>query len=98
MAAQQHRWRSQFAEFITQHGYVRGTLQERLRVYGKPNCRRTRGQRRRVLYLVMSKQGRSQQLQVKSPRPCDGLTGWSIFPRPRSTWWRAMGSTLAEDF
>ena len=64
MPAQQRQWRSKLAQIITQHGFVRGTLQERLRVCGKPNCRCARGQRHRALYLVFSKQGRSQQLYV----------------------------------
>ncbi len=62
--AQERQWRSKLAQLVTQHGFVRGTLQERLRVCGKPNCRCARGQRHRALYLVLSKHGRSQQLYV----------------------------------
>ena len=64
MSAQERRWRSKLAQFVTEHGFVRGTLQERLRVCGKPNCRCVRGERHRGLYLVSSKEGRTQQLYI----------------------------------
>lgn len=39
-------------------------MQERRRVCGKPNCRCTRGEKHRSLYLVLSAGGRLRQLYV----------------------------------
>ena len=64
MAVQERRWRSKLAQLVAEHGLVRGTLQERLRVCGKPNCRCARGQGHRGLYLVLSKDGRTRQMYV----------------------------------
>lgn len=64
MSARERRWRSKLAQFVAEQGFVRGTLQERMRVCGKPNCRCTRGERHRGLYLVLSKEGRTRQLYV----------------------------------
>ena len=64
MSAQELRWRSKLAQIVSQRRFIRGTLQERLRVCGKPNCRCTQGHKHRALYLVVSKKGRPQQLYV----------------------------------
>jgi hypothetical protein len=37
MAARERQWRSKLNQVVGQHGLVRGTLQERFRVCGKPN-------------------------------------------------------------
>jgi hypothetical protein len=71
MSPQERRWRSKLAQLIAQHGFVRGTLQERLKVCGKLNCRCTRGQKHRGLYLILSKQGRIRQLYV--PRSYEAM-------------------------
>ena len=64
MTARERRWRSQLAQLVSQRRFIRGTLQERHRVCGKPNCRCAQGQKHRALYLVVSKDGRSRQLYV----------------------------------
>jgi hypothetical protein len=64
MAARERQWRSKLNQVVGQHGLVRGTLQERFRVCGKPNCHCVNGQGHRALYLVWSKEGRTQQLYV----------------------------------
>lgn len=43
---------------------LRGTLVERARVCGKPNCRCTRGERHVSLYLTRSKDGRVEQFHI----------------------------------
>jgi hypothetical protein len=64
MTAQERQWRSKLAQIVSQQGFIRGSLLERHRVCGKPNCRCARGHKHKSLYLVLSKQGRSQQLYV----------------------------------
>ena len=64
MSTQERRWRSQLAQSVAQPGVVRGTLQERYRVCGRPNCRCTRGYKHRRLYLVMSRKGRLHQVYI----------------------------------
>ena len=56
--------RSRLAQLVTQEGLMRGTLQVRMRLCGKPNCKCTRGERHRSLYLVVSEGGRPEQLFV----------------------------------
>jgi hypothetical protein len=43
---------------------VRGTLQVRDRTCGKPNCRCAKGEKHKALYLVVSKEGKQQQLYI----------------------------------
>ena len=64
MQVQERQWRSKLAGIISRYGFVRGCLLERERVCGKPNCRCARGHKHRSLYLVRSKEGRSQQMYV----------------------------------
>jgi len=44
--------------------FLKGSLLERERVCGKPNCRCARGQKHRSLYLVLSRGKRQRQLYV----------------------------------
>ncbi len=64
MSVRERQWRSKLAQLVSQRGFIRGALLERRRVCGKPNCKCARGQRHRALYLVLSKEGRTQQLYV----------------------------------
>ena len=56
MTAQERQWRSKLAQIVAQQGFIRGSLLERQRVCGKPNCRCTRGHKHKALYLVISRQ------------------------------------------
>ena len=64
MSARERQWRSRLAQLVSQHGFIRGSLQERRRVCGKPNCKCARGQGHWALYLVLSKEGHTHQLYV----------------------------------
>ena len=64
MSARERECRSRLAQLVTQRGLMRGTLQVRMRLCGKPNCKCTRGERHRSLYLVVSEGGRLEQLFV----------------------------------
>ena len=64
MSAQERRRRSKLAQIVSQRRFIRGTFQERLRVCGNPNCRCAQGHKHRAPYLVVSKEGRPQQLYV----------------------------------
>lgn len=56
--------RSQLRKILNSSGLLHGTLVERHRVCGKPNCRCTRGQKHRGLYLVVTEGGKPRQLYV----------------------------------
>jgi hypothetical protein len=67
MSVEERRLRSRLAQLVSGQGLMRGTLQDRERVCGKPNCRCTRGQKHRGLYLFLSAGGRgvrARQLYV----------------------------------
>ena len=64
MGVRERQWRSRLAQLVSQHGFMRGTLQERQRVCGKPNCRCAQGHKHRALYLVVSQEGQTRQLYV----------------------------------
>jgi len=64
MPPEERECRSRLAQLMTQRGLMRGTLQVRMRLCGKPNCKCTRGERHRSLYLVVSENGRFRQLFV----------------------------------
>lgn len=61
---QERAWRSQLTQIVAGQPFLRGTLLERQRVCGKPNCRCARGQKHRALYLVLSEGKRQRQLYV----------------------------------
>jgi hypothetical protein len=62
--AQERAARSRLAQIVAGQPFLRGTLQERIRACGKPNCRCARGQKHRSLYLVLSDGKRQRQLYV----------------------------------
>ena len=64
MSAGERRTRSQLAQLLSQRGVMRGTLLERRRVCGKPNCRCVQGDGHEGLYLVISEGGRTRQLYI----------------------------------
>lgn len=64
MSASERKTRSRLAQLVSQKGVLRGTLQLRQRVCGKPNCRCARGQKHEGLYLLVSDGGRTHQLFV----------------------------------
>ena len=64
MSAGERRTRSQLAQLFSQRGVMQGTLLERRRVCGTPNCKCTRGEGHDSLYLVISEGGRTRQLYI----------------------------------
>lgn len=64
MTESERKLRSRIAKLVSQEGLVRGTLQVRDRTCGKPNCRCAKGDRHKALYLVVSKDGKQQQLYI----------------------------------
>jgi hypothetical protein len=63
-SARERAWRSQLTQLVSGHPFLRGCLQERYRLCGKPHCRCTRGQKHRSLYLVLMEGKRLRQLYV----------------------------------
>jgi hypothetical protein len=63
-SVRERAWRSRLTRIVSGQPFLRGCLQERYRVCGKPNCRCARGQKHRALYLVLSEKGRLKQLYV----------------------------------
>jgi len=64
MDAPERRWRSRLAQIAAAGGLIRGTLLERYRACGNPNCRCARGQKHRAVYLMLSEGGRLRQLFI----------------------------------
>jgi hypothetical protein len=62
--ARERAWRSRLTQIVSGHPFLRGCLQERYRLCGKPTCRCTRGQKHRALYLVLAEGKRLRQLYV----------------------------------
>jgi hypothetical protein len=60
----ERRLRSKLAQIISSQGLIRGTLLDRLRVCGNPNCRCARGQKHPALYLILSAGKRQRQLYI----------------------------------
>jgi hypothetical protein len=63
-SAQERRLRSELRKILDSSGMLHGTVIERQRVCGKPNCKCTRGQKHRSLYLVVTEGGKPRQLCV----------------------------------
>lgn len=61
---QERRVRSELRKILNSSGVLHGTLIERRRVCGKPNCKCTRGHKHRSLYLVVTEGGKPRQLYV----------------------------------
>lgn len=64
MSARERDLRSRLAKLLHSAGILRGTLNVRERVCGKPNCKCARGQKHVALYVVASESGKQRQLFV----------------------------------
>ena len=64
MALEERRLRSRAARLLSGAGILHGSLVERQRLCGKPNCRCTRGERHRALILTVRSDGRSEQIYI----------------------------------
>lgn len=64
MSSEERSSRSKIKPYLENRGLVRGTLNERMRVCGNANCKCTRGERHRALFLVRSKDGKVEQLYI----------------------------------
>lgn len=64
MSAAERGLRSALNRLLSQEGVLHGTLIERQRVCGKPNCRCARGQLHGSLYLVVTEGGQGRQVYV----------------------------------
>src|SRR5258708_38465930 len=63
-SADERNFRSQFARLALNRWFIRGSLSERLVKCGNPNCRCTRGELPKSLYLVQSQGGKLRQICV----------------------------------
>ncbi len=63
-SAHERKVRSELRKILNTRGVLHGSLIERRRVCGKPNCKCMRGQKHRGLYLVVTEGGKSRQLYV----------------------------------
>jgi hypothetical protein len=64
LSAAERNFRSEVARLTLNRWFLRGSLSERLGKCGKPNCRCTRGQLHKSLYLVQSQAGKLRQICV----------------------------------
>jgi hypothetical protein len=64
LSATERNFRSRIAQLSSGQWFLRGTLSERSGKCGKPNCRCTRGELHRSLYLVQSQDGKLRQICV----------------------------------
>lgn len=64
MSPQERHLRSQLNQLLAGAGLLRGTLNPREKVCGKPNCRCARGEKHLCLYLVASEGGKPRQIFV----------------------------------
>ncbi len=64
MTTRERESRSRLKQYISDRGFVRGTLSVRARVCGKANCRCTRGEKHVSLFLIRSKDGTLEQLYI----------------------------------
>jgi hypothetical protein len=64
MSAQEREVRGRAAQLLHGAGVLHGSLVERERLCGKPNCRCTRGERHRALILTVRSQGEVEQIYI----------------------------------
>lgn len=64
LSAAERNFRSRIAQLASRQWFLRGTLSERSGKCGKPNCRCTRGELHKSLYLVQSQDGKFRQICV----------------------------------
>lgn len=64
LSGTERNFRSRIAQLASGQWFLRGTLSERSGKCGKPNCRCTRGELHKSLYLVQSQGGKFRQICV----------------------------------
>jgi hypothetical protein len=64
LSATERNFRSRIAQLASGQWFLRGTLSERAGKCGKSNCRCTRGELHKSLYLVQSQKGKYRQICV----------------------------------
>ncbi len=64
MSDTERRIRSELVRLVSNFALVRGSIQRRERVCGKPNCRCTQGEKHASHYLVARDEGKYQQLFI----------------------------------
>jgi hypothetical protein len=64
MTQRERNARGKLAQLIHDFGLIRGTLSERKRTCGKPNCRCAKGEKHVSLYLVASEGGKYRQVFI----------------------------------
>ena len=64
LSATERNFRSRIAQLATGQWFLRGTLSERAGKCGKPNCRCSRGELHKSLYLAQSHEGEFRQICV----------------------------------
>jgi hypothetical protein len=64
MSLRERDLRSRLSQLIAGEGVLHGTLDERARTCGKPNCKCARGEKHISLYLVVREEGKLRHLYV----------------------------------
>jgi len=64
MSASERRLRNRAAQMLGGDGLLHGSLVERRRVCGKPNCHCVEGERHRALMLTVRSPGRTEQIHI----------------------------------
>ena len=64
LSAVERNFRSRISQLASGQWFLRGSLSERAGKCGKPNCRCTRGELHKSLYLVQSQDGKFRQICV----------------------------------
>lgn len=68
MGAKERDGRSRVKRSIASKPMIKGTLNERMCVCGKPNCRCARGEKHPALYLIRRKKGKTEQVYIPKER------------------------------
>lgn len=64
MSPEERHLRSELVQLLSGAGLLRASLNPRQKVCGKPGCRCARGEKHAALYVVVSEEGKPQQLFV----------------------------------
>jgi hypothetical protein len=64
MSAEEREVRSRAAQLLHDAGVLHGSLVERERLCGKPNCRCARGERHRALIITVRSEGNVEQIYI----------------------------------
>jgi hypothetical protein len=71
MSPEERDSRSRVKPYIVGEPMLKGTLNERKRVCGKPNCKCARGEKHSGLYLIRNKKGKTEQLYVPKEKEAE---------------------------